>query len=1041
MSRRSPIIRYFGGPQDITSAGSPVSYLGPSLTGLYDGSVADADSGGNDCTSILDLPSSLYSNAYTYADMCYWNWTAQQQLDSISLYISQADSASAPQAVTIEGQDNTEDYNVLIYSTPNGTPESWQPETYNGQSALALHISTNVLTSGLRITYGRSDMVTHLGEVRIMADAPPTTHGACEQLSQITVPGIDGSQPYSVGFTYDDSAADGELRQSPTTVTYPYFNNSSSQYETRTCSASYDEGQRLVLGTDANSRAVQFAYDALGRLKSATYASGVADQNDYSCCGLLSSTDPDGRTGYLGYDAASRVTSAWTLISGQSQSSPPIQGSYDAFGNMSTVQTFTGSGSSARTSAATFDLDNRVTSVSYPGGLIGAEAVGYDSVGNPLWTRDGNGQYALYHHDNFNRLNAVKYSGTLISPYDGQSPAPDVSIGYELDSASNESCTNLVTSVTDSIDSTGTSSYTYDYIGRLATYTPPGQSALTYTYNNLGEETSLTTGNYSVAYDYYASGLLKDVKSGSLILASYTYDPAGVLTSVTYGNQVQAAIAHGGTDPRYPLSSITYTKNSNTLASFTYQTRDNALNPLTLSDSIVGDIAFGPYDSAGMLTSATYPNPIPTQPAGATYGYDWVGNRAHPPADPNPMVYNAVDELTSWPGNYSYSYDSAGNLTQVKNVGGAIVATYGYSPAGLLTSAGYIDSAGNNRTLTNVWDATGNRLRMTAPGYNVTFVYDIGAGIPAVIEEADSGGKTYYYYRDPSGTLIARRDAADSTGSSWQYYHYDETGSTRLLTDTAGNVTDTYAYDAYGSVIAHNGSTHDNPYQFVGALGYYTPWQAPEFRLLQLGFRFYDPGTGRFTQEDPVGDGINWYAYCDGNPLAGVDPWGLWQFTIPGLGGQPFLQFNSGDILPGLETGGAAVVSSGTGFVTFGLWSWSGGSWANQPGFQTSRVFADIGLTAADAAYGLARAGFRLEAGQWRDGLEHFHLGKGFGLGDKHLPWQAGRWLKNLRGVVPRLWASDPWGVIRPALISAGVVSGAVNTGEDLQPQPAQPCQ
>ncbi len=87
--------------------------------------------------------------------------------------------------------------------------------------------------------------------------------------------------------------------------------------------------------------------------------------------------------------------------------------------------------------------------------------------------------------------------------------------------------------------------------------------------------------------------------------------------------------------------------------------------------------------------------------------------------------------------------------------------------------------------------------------------------------------------------------------------------------------TDTYAYDAYGSVIAHNGSTHDNPYQFVGALGYYTPWQAPEFRLLQLGFRFYDPGAGRFTQQDPAGAGVNWYAYAGGNPLTFVDPWGL----------------------------------------------------------------------------------------------------------------------------------------------------------------------
>ena len=73
----------------------------------------------------------------------------------------------------------------------------------------------------------------------------------------------------------------------------------------------------------------------------------------------------------------------------------------------------------------------------------------------------------------------------------------------------------------------------------------------------------------------------------------------------------------------------------------------------------------------------------------------------------------------------------------------------------------------------------------------------------------------------------------------------------------------------------------DNPYQFVGSLGYYTHTQAPEFGLIQTGFRFYDPEVGRYTQQDPIGDGINWYAYCGGNPMAGVDPWGLEAILIP----------------------------------------------------------------------------------------------------------------------------------------------------------------
>lgn len=38
--------------------------------------------------------------------------------------------------------------------------------------------------------------------------------------------------------------------------------------------------------------------------------------------------------------------------------------------------------------------------------------------------------------------------------------------------------------------------------------------------------------------------------------------------------------------------------------------------------------------------------------------------------------------------------------------------------------------------------------------------------------------------------------------------------------------------------------------------------------------RWYDPDLGRFTTEDPIRDGLNWYAYANNNPLRFVDPSG-----------------------------------------------------------------------------------------------------------------------------------------------------------------------
>jgi len=42
--------------------------------------------------------------------------------------------------------------------------------------------------------------------------------------------------------------------------------------------------------------------------------------------------------------------------------------------------------------------------------------------------------------------------------------------------------------------------------------------------------------------------------------------------------------------------------------------------------------------------------------------------------------------------------------------------------------------------------------------------------------------------------------------------------------------------------------------------------------MLQLGHRFYWPETARFIQQDPIGDGINSYAYAANNPLVSIDP-------------------------------------------------------------------------------------------------------------------------------------------------------------------------
>jgi RHS repeat-associated protein len=138
-----------------------------------------------------------------------------------------------------------------------------------------------------------------------------------------------------------------------------------------------------------------------------------------------------------------------------------------------------------------------------------------------------------------------------------------------------------------------------------------------------------------------------------------------------------------------------------------------------------------------------------------------------------------------------------------------------------------------------------------------------------VVEEIVNGSvsHTYTYGHD-----LISQDQVDPATNSWHatFYAYDGRGTVRFLTNESGQVTDTYVYDAFGTLITATGSTN-NRYLYSGEQF------DPTLGLYYLRARLMNPLTGRFSsadsypgdEEDPMS--LHKYLYAACSPTNGID--------------------------------------------------------------------------------------------------------------------------------------------------------------------------
>ena len=138
-----------------------------------------------------------------------------------------------------------------------------------------------------------------------------------------------------------------------------------------------------------------------------------------------------------------------------------------------------------------------------------------------------------------------------------------------------------------------------------------------------------------------------------------------------------------------------------------------------------------------------------------------------------------------------------------------------------------------------------------------------------VLEEADANLLPAAHYTDYPGEW-------GGLASMWRdeeshFYGFDLQSSSRILVSVGGDITDSYAYKAFGEQLAAGLTV--NPYRYVGEYGYYGD---DAFRAY-VRARHLDVVTGRWFSRDPIGPSLEFdaYLYASNDPHQWADPSGL----------------------------------------------------------------------------------------------------------------------------------------------------------------------
>ncbi len=347
-----------------------------------------------------------------------------------------------------------------------------------------------------------------------------------------------------------------------------------------------------------------------------------------------------------------------------------------------------------------------------------------------------------------------------------------------------------------------TTTFAYDDANRLITKTEPAGSAgtpkvTTYTYDNVGNVLTETTGDRLTTYTYdpdrYFQTSIERTSSTGNVLITRTVDGNGNILTETDPNQNETTFTYDAFDRMLtesgPMGSgqvLTYDPNGNVL---TQTTNNSTSNQLTVNS----------YDTANRLIQTTLP-----EGGINTYTYDGNGNiktETRPNGYHAEYGYNDLNLPTLKTINaqtWLLSYDLAGNLKTETwpNVNGGTgnVITYSYDE--LNREISKTDTMGPISIQT--WDADSNLMSQTDGNGNFTS-YSYNALHQRTSETKPLG-------RGHSYTYTAFDELLTDTGPNGVMTHSIDQLGRRIASTGPDNYDMSYGYDANGNLISQTDS-------------------------------------------------------------------------------------------------------------------------------------------------------------------------------------------------------------------------------------------